>query len=77
MEQATEQVVISIANKSVGGGVVATGLGWVTSEVIIGGCGLLIAAFSVCIGWYYRHKDDQRKERAFKLKLEQLETHTK
>jgi len=56
------EAVISMSNKVTGGGVVATSVGWVTSEAILGIVGLLLVAIFGCIGVYYRRKDDKRKE---------------
>ena len=50
-----------------GGGVVATSVGWVTSEAVLGAVGLLVAVVFGCIGVYYRRKDDKRKEHSHVL----------
>ena len=59
--------IITIAHTATGGGVVATTAGWITSELILGICGIVIAVAGVGIAWYYRHKDDKRKEHTHAL----------
>lgn len=64
---------ISVTNKVVSAGVAATGIGWLTSEVVIGAVGLTAAIIFGCIGVYYRRKDDQRKELADKREADYFE----
>ena len=59
--------IISAAHTSTGVGVVATSAGWITSELLLGICGIVIAAIGVGVAWHYRRKDDKRKEYAHGL----------
>jgi len=68
---------IAIAHTATGGGVVATTAGWITSELLLGICGIVIAACGVGVAWYYRHKDDKRKEYVHGLMLKWYKHHNK
>lgn len=71
-----EALIISVSNKAAGVGVITVGAGWITSQLVLGICGIILAAIGVGIGWYYKHKEDKRKAQAHDLMIEWYKHHT-
>jgi hypothetical protein len=68
-EGSAHTTIIAAANAAIPTGLFITGVGWVSSTVLLGLMGVVVTSVFGCVGVYYRWKDDRRKDIAVKAKI--------
>ncbi len=74
MKQETQDIISAWSSKvtMVGGG---TGLvGFLGSSHFIGLVGLIVAVGGFLVNWYYKHKEDRRREAKWQKEMKKLST---
>lgn len=71
-QTAFEAAVAASASKIMYTGGAASGAGFVLSNELIGAIGLVIALAGFVVNWYYRRKDDRRRQHEHDAKMAQL-----
>jgi len=68
-EGSAHTTIIAAANAAVPTGLFITGVGWISSTVLLGLMGVAVTVIFGCVGVYYRWKDDRRKEGVVKARI--------
>lgn len=61
-QELTDAAIASYGAKATIAGIAFTGIGSFTSSLFFGYAGTLFAAVGLLITWYYKRRDDKRKE---------------
>lgn len=65
-----EQVATAVADKVTLGGASTGVVGWLMDNNVLGLIGVCIALAGFVVNWYYKHKDDKRRDREHRAVME-------
>jgi len=71
-DQAAEATIAAVANKVTYAGGGAAFWGGITANTIAAMGGLLVAFLGLSVQWYYKHKEDRRRDELHKRRMNDL-----
>lgn len=72
-DQAAEATIAAVAQKFTVGGGVAASYGGITANDLLAYVGAVVAVLGLVVQWYYKRKDDHRKERLAQAQITSLQ----